>query len=131
MSMDGLSVKQERAMEVLLEGGTQKEAATVAGVAADTVGRWLREDEEFETELEGRREEQRAAKAARMDALEDAAISTLRELMGSKNEMVRLRAAAVVMRRLRDMPQPVEESEFERARNEALDRLSVELGIPL
>ncbi len=51
----GLSDSQHLAIDVLLTGGTHREAAEAAGVARTTVTEWVNHRSEFCRELERRR----------------------------------------------------------------------------
>lgn len=55
--LEGLTTSQTVAMDAILSGYTICESADMAGINRSCVYRWLREDVEFQTELERRRKE--------------------------------------------------------------------------
>jgi hypothetical protein len=53
----GITVKQENALDLLIQGATHQEAAEAAGVARATVSKWMALDVYFQAELNRRRRE--------------------------------------------------------------------------
>ena len=52
-----LNQKQGLALQALIDGHSQKDAAAMAGVSARTLRRWIRENEKFKQELDSRMSE--------------------------------------------------------------------------
>ena len=119
--MKRLSVSQERVIELLLAGKTQKEAAAEAGVAAETVSRWRKSNDAFREALGARRRELRAAQAERLRSLAGRAMGALEELLESRNGRVRLGAATAVLKvAFAEKGERYSEEEFEAAFHEWL-----------
>jgi|WetSurMetagenome_2_1015567.scaffolds.fasta_scaffold727030_1 hypothetical protein len=93
-----LSPSQRLAIEVLLSGGTDGEAAKAASIARETVCRWRHGDADFIAALNGGRV---AVEEAMRDSLRRAslkAIETLSDLLADKSRPVRLKAADILLR---------------------------------
>ncbi len=76
-SQKKLAVKQERALEHLLDGETVTKAAKAAGVGRSTLHRWQSEDLEFQAAYNRRRQELRDVARARLLRLADQAMETV------------------------------------------------------
>lgn len=85
-------------MAALLAGGTIAQAAKQAGAGRRTVERWCEHDAEFKAELQRRREEMRRVASQRLTHLVAEAVDTVRELLASPDDNVRLRAAQTVLK---------------------------------
>ena len=91
-----LSDKQHLAIDVLLTGGTHREAAEAAGVARTTVTEWLNHRSEFCRELERRRWQRAEQVNDRVGALTTRSLDVVEEHLGAGD----LRAALGVLRLL-------------------------------
>jgi len=92
-----ISLRQERAMDVLLRGGRDSEAAEAAGVRRQTVNKWRHHDAAFIAALNRRRRAIWQANLDRLRALVGDALDTLVEIMGGDDPALRLRAAQAVL----------------------------------
>jgi transcriptional regulator with XRE-family HTH domain len=93
-----LTGPQEITLNRLLQGDTQREAADAAGVAPETVSRWL-QDVEFTAELDRRREEVWRDLRRQLIQTSTTALEVLEALMkGGENDQVKLRAAVAVLK---------------------------------
>jgi len=92
----GLSDSQHLAIDVLLTGGTHREAAGAAGVARTTVTEWVNHRSEFCRELERRRWQRAEQVNDRVGALTTRALDVIEEHLGAGD----LRAALGVLRLL-------------------------------
>ncbi|MBN1458890.1 MAG: helix-turn-helix domain-containing protein [Armatimonadetes bacterium] len=72
-----LKPKQSIALGALATGATVREAAKRAGVARETVQRWLREDWAFQAALNAERTELRRVLRFRLQALAESAVDTV------------------------------------------------------
>jgi len=95
----GLTGQQEQVLASMLAGETQKAAAESAGVAPETVSRWMSKDAVFVATLNQRRQDLWDANAAGLRDLAQEAIAVLADVMrNGENDGLRLKAAAVVLR---------------------------------
>ena len=92
----GLSDSQHLAIDVLLTGGTHREAAEAAGVARTTVTEWVNHRSEFRRELERRRWQRAEQVNDRVGALTARALDVIEEHVAAGD----LRAALGVLRLL-------------------------------
>lgn len=92
----GLSDKQHLAIDVLLTGGTHREAAGAAGVARTTVTEWANHRSEFCRELERRRWQRAEQVNDRIGALTTRSLDVIEEHVVAGD----LRAALGVLRLL-------------------------------
>ena len=76
-----LSPQQDQALCALISGQRQKEAAQLAGVAPETVSRWLSNDALFVAELHRRRQEVWDAHSERMRRLVGSALDVLEDIL--------------------------------------------------
>ena len=95
-----LSGEQLAVIDALLAGHSQAEAAKLAGVAAETVSRWVRGAPAFVAELNRRRRDVWQSQAQRLRGLAGRAIDTLDSMLDSESEAMRFRAACAVLRSL-------------------------------
>ncbi len=92
--------RRARALELMLEGRSDREIAKELGCEPSTVWRW-RVDPGFASELRTRQHDRLAAMGARLDALSASAIEVIAGLMNDTEQpaMLRLRAAAEILDR--------------------------------
>src|SRR5262249_37928971 len=104
-----LSPAQTQALAALLSGKSVTAAAEAAGVARETLHRWLRDDPAFQAALGSGKAELLEASRAELRALASEAVQTLRDLLGTNAPpLVRLKAALAVLQMLgADQPGPV------------------------
>jgi predicted DNA-binding protein (UPF0251 family) len=93
-----LSIPQETALHALMSGATQAEAAERAGVARETVWRWLQDDAEFVAALNRIRKGLAEATMDRLRLARFEAIDVLVQLLKSEDPRLRLMAAQTVLR---------------------------------
>ena len=87
--MKPLDERHRSAAAVLGQGGTMPEAAEAAGVGTRSVQEWLRRREDFRALVDDAR--------SREAGHEPGALATLRDLLKSPDEAVRLRAAIALL----------------------------------
>lgn len=92
-----LSVAQERAIETLLAGGTDSEAAQAAEVTRQTVNGWKRRDAEFIAALNSRRAAVWDSASDRLRALVREAIEEFGNALKHEDVKVRLGAASKIL----------------------------------
>ncbi len=95
-----LSDPQIRALEWLTTGGSITEAAQFAGVARQTVTRWLKDDQDFKEIYDGWREQIMTMAEGQMFSLAEAATATIAGAIRDKRDV---KAAQFVMKQLIDM----------------------------
>ncbi len=98
-----ITLQQEAVLLALLAGKTQKEAAEAAGVAPETVSRWMKRDAVFVATLNARRKDLWDAHREKLRALVGEAVAVMGDLLKSKNERVRLQAAMSILRTASDL----------------------------
>jgi hypothetical protein len=91
-----LDSRQRRAIEQLVAGARQEEAAKVAGVNRETISRWLNHDPEFAAELDALNAAMTEGAMRRMASLIDAAIDQVAALLNDADAAIRMRAVAFV-----------------------------------
>lgn len=96
-SVRKLTPRQQRAITFLLSCPTQEEACRSAGVTRETVNTW-KKDPLFREELEKQRQLVFSDAVATLKQSVDQAVSTLRNLLASENEGIRLKASAYCIR---------------------------------
>ena len=94
----GLSIIQERAIELLLLGKRDGEVAAAVGVTRQTVCNWRNHNETFRNELNRRRLELWEKAEEKLRNLVDEAIKALQEGLASEDQKLRLRAAVHVLK---------------------------------
>jgi len=92
-----LDAAQQQALDWLMGGGTISEAAEVAGVARQTVSRWVNHDPAFSWLYRQWQEQIRNTAEARMLNLADAAVENVIAAIREKND---LRASQFLLRLL-------------------------------
>jgi hypothetical protein len=93
-----LSPDQTKAMAVLLRGGTQSEAAAEAGVARETVSRWLHRDPLFMSAYQNTRAELASQVRIELASLGRDAVGAIRETLSQTTDpALRFRAACKVL----------------------------------
>ncbi len=96
-----LSAKQEKAVGLIIQGKTDREAAASVGVARQTVTLWRNHHAAFRAELNRRRAEQWAAAAERLRSLVGDAVDVLAADLHGENPKARRAAAVHVLRAVR------------------------------
>lgn len=91
-SVRKLSPRQQRAIVFLISSPTQEEACKGAGVTRETINTWMK-NPAFEDELETQRQHVFANALNTLKQSVNHAVLTLRNLLDSSNEGVRLRAS--------------------------------------
>lgn len=101
---DTLNPRQIRAIEALLDGQTITEAAETAGVARQTLTRWLRQPV-FKQALNEAMTEALNDLSCRLVGLGDSAANSLQKVLKSATarDADQIRAAAVVLRGMQEM----------------------------
>lgn len=104
-----LSASQETAVLALASGATQVEAAERAGVARETVCRWLQDDAEFAAALNRARKEIWDASIDRLRLLALKSTEVLANLLESDDPRIRLVAAQTALKAagLEGLPAPL------------------------
>ena len=93
-----VSPKQDRALAVLLAGGSDIDAGKAARVSRETVNRWRHADADFIAELNQRRKQAWERGIAELRSAVPDAVGTLRDLLGSGvADAVRLKAAQAIL----------------------------------
>lgn len=95
-----LTDQQMKAIDALIGGANQTEAATVAGCERHSIGRWLRTDAQFIAEYNSRRYAAQNDNAERLRNLGAKALDTVESLLKSPDEKMQWRAAALVLQAL-------------------------------
>ena len=90
-----LSIEQENAIDLLLQGKSDKEVAEVVGVSRQTVTEWRNRNPLFAAELNRKRQEVWGGQTERLRQLIARAVSVLEEDMQQTQDR-RLRQAAAV-----------------------------------
>jgi len=87
-----LTPRQKKAIAAILETPTYEEAILNSGVCRQTFYSWLRAPH-FKAELDRRLDELASRAIGRIKSSAVEAVETLRNLLGSENESIKLRAA--------------------------------------
>jgi transposase-like protein len=113
-----LTDKQKRAIDALLVGATDQQAADAAGVARSTLGRWRSGLPEFGHALEAARKEMLQRTGSRLHAATGLAVRALEEVArNTLNPAARVAAARAILElshkaiELEDLAKRVEELE--------------------
>jgi transcriptional regulator with XRE-family HTH domain len=125
-----LSTQQELALLALVGGATQSEAAERAGVARETVCRWLQDDPEFVAGLNRARKDIWDASIDRLRLLALKSTEVLAKLMESDDPRIRLNAAQTALKAagLEGLPapdEPLDAEHIKRATRERAQKQSV------
>ncbi len=94
----GLSVKQELALELILCGINDREIAKRAGVSRQTINTWRNHNEDFRMSLAGRREAAREQHRDELSGLVSEAVGVMREAMRDDDMLTRLWAVQALLR---------------------------------
>ncbi len=96
-----LTTKQRNALEAILSGSTQQEAARIAEVGPDTVNRWFKE-ERFQAAIRTAESEMLSSVSRNLTRVGEKAIATLEAVLDSSTAPahVKVRAADTVLARL-------------------------------
>ncbi|HSV15408.1 MAG TPA: hypothetical protein VLI90_14205 [Tepidisphaeraceae bacterium] len=81
-----LSETQQQALEWLTNGGSVTEAAQFAGVARNTVSRWLHNDPDFRAVYDAWIEQTALVSTARMAAVQESAVDVLIEAIRQRRD---------------------------------------------
>ncbi|MBS2031962.1 MAG: hypothetical protein JST54_28955 [Deltaproteobacteria bacterium] len=93
-----LSVKQQRALEVLLVGGTDEQAAQAAQVSRQTISKWRNHHPGFADALALARDEMLSRTSARLHAATTIAVRALEEVAKDvRNPSARVSAAKAII----------------------------------
>ncbi len=92
-----LSDIQLQGIDLLIAGQSKSEVAAVLGIDRVTVWRWHNEPE-FQAQYNQRCHDIYDANADKLRALGDQAIDVLAEMLSSKKENIRLKAAGIVLK---------------------------------
>ncbi len=94
-----LSSKQLRALEILLDGGTQNDTAQEIGVSTRTLRRWLNEDPEFRAELNELSRTTIAAASLRLIGVLESSINSLSSICSNESipASIRVKAARATL----------------------------------
>ena len=122
-----LTPTQEQVIAQLLAGKTQADAAQEAGLRPEQVTRWKSDDPIFVAEFNRRTLELWDSNRAELLNLAREARQTLRDLLTSENDSIRLRAAVSILNAqrepARDLPTTPQAVEKERTRASLFDDL--------
>ena len=94
----GLSVKQELALELILCGINDREIAKRVGVSRQTINTWRNHNEDFRMSLAGRREAARERHQDELSGLVSEAVRVMREAMRDDDMLTRLWAVQALLR---------------------------------
>lgn len=123
-----LTPAQETVIAQLLAGKTQADAAQEAGVRPEQVSRWKSDDPAFVAEYNRRTLSLWESNRAELLDLAREARKTLRELLTSENDSIRLRAAVSILNAQQEpdrfMPTTPQAVAKEQSRQQVLDSLS-------
>lgn len=123
-----LTPAQEIVIAQLLAGKTQADAAQEAGVRPEQVSRWKSDDPAFVAEYNRRTLSLWESNRAELLDLAREARKTLRELLTSENDSIRLRAAVSILNAQQEpdrfMPTTPGAVAMEQSRQKVLDSLS-------
>jgi transposase len=95
---NGLSDKQEMAIELVVCGMNDRDIAEQTGKSRQTINRWHNHDPDFRAVLAERRKETRERHRDELSGLVSEAIGVMREVMREGDMSTRLRSAQAVLR---------------------------------
>ena len=101
-----ITPRQQQALQALVTGSTDAEAAEAANVIRETVNRWRHRDANFIAALNEARQGLSQGFHDGLRALLPDAISALRDGLTADNINTRVRVAATLFRALRDIDEP-------------------------
>ncbi len=93
-----LSIEQENAIDLLIQGKPDKEVAAAVGVARQTVTTWRNHNADFAAELNIRRREIWGSQEDRLRQLVAKAVTVLAEDLENEDQRLRQRAAVHILR---------------------------------
>lgn len=95
-----LTTKQERALEALLQGNSQRDSAEIAGITPRTLRRWCREDEQFIAELELRSHSLLSRATIQLGGALEMSADLLRAVLSNEDlpVSIRIRSANLIFR---------------------------------
>lgn len=93
-----LNLEQENAIDLLIQGMTDKEVAAAVGVSRQTVTTWRNQNAEFAAELNSRRQEVWGSHEDKLRQLIANAVNVLAEDLADEDRTLRQRAAVHVLR---------------------------------
>ncbi len=106
--MEGLTPKQQKALNALLRGCTREASAREAGVHRRTLERWMRQNAAFQQALRDAERDALTRVSRRLAALAGQACDTLRDALAGNAAATQVRAADVVLQRLMTLRELVE-----------------------
>lgn len=98
MAQRSLSIEQENAVDLLIQGLSDKEVAEKVGVSRQTVNEWQNRNPLFIAELNRRRQEVWGSQVERLRKLVREAVDVLEEALKAKEMETRLKASVHVLR---------------------------------
>jgi hypothetical protein len=101
-----ITPRQQQALQALLTGATDTEAAEAANVTRETVNRWRHRDANFIAALNEARHDLSQDFRDGLRALLPDALAALRDGLAADNVNTRVRVAATLFRTLRDIDEP-------------------------
>lgn len=93
-----LSVEQENAIDLLIQGHSDREVAEAVKVSRQTVNQWRNHDAVFVAASNARRHEIWGSQAERLRNLVSKAVDVLSEGLNAEDEKVRLNAAIHILK---------------------------------
>ena len=90
-------IQRDAAALAIARGQNVKTAAKETGVGLRTLHRWLTKDQDFQRRIDELRDDLFSQAVGRLSDLSGRAADTLGELLGSKDEKVRLQACRAVL----------------------------------
>jgi DNA-binding CsgD family transcriptional regulator len=96
--IEGLSIEQQNAIDLLIQGKSDREVGEACGVARQTVTSWRNNHAEFVAELNRRRLDVWAAQTDRLRALVSSAVDVLELDLTSEDARLRQAAAVHILR---------------------------------
>jgi len=118
--MNGLTAKQQKALDALLRGCTQEAAAREAGVSRRTLGRWMSRNVAFQQALRDAEQEALKRIQRRLVGLAEGACDALGQALRGEAQPAQVRAADVVLARLMPLRELVEIEERLKALEEKI-----------
>jgi len=107
-TMNGLTAKQQKALDALLRGCSQEAAAHAAGVNRRTLGRWMSQNAAFQRALRAAEQEALKRIHRRLVGLAESACDALARALQGEAQPAQVRAADVVLARLMPLRELVE-----------------------
>ncbi|MHB8993708.1 MAG: hypothetical protein ACYC63_00490 [Armatimonadota bacterium] len=93
-----LTVEQQRAIDLLLQGKSEREVAAQVGVARQTVSIWCNHHPAFQAELHRQRQELWSAQTERLRGLVSKAVDVLEEDLAAVDPRLRQSAAVHILK---------------------------------